>query len=151
MAINSSKVVLLTGAAGFVGFHVANALMAQGHTVVGVDCITDYYQVSLKRDRLALLGANKAFSFHELDIADHAALKAVGEARRPDVVIHLAAQAGVRYSLENPFAYGHSNLMGHLSVMELVRHLPNKLQHVLPQGRAKRGKRLVQQQHRPCP
>jgi len=121
-----ARTVLLTGAAGFVGFHVANALMAQGHAVVGVDCITDYYQVSLKRDRLALLGANKAFSFHELDIADHAALKAVGEARRPDVVIHLAAQAGVRYSLENPFAYGHSNLMGHLSVMELVRHLPNK-------------------------
>ena len=117
--------IFLTGAAGFIGFHVANALLDLGIAVTGVDNLNDYYTVALKRDRLALLAQREAFRFIELDIADHAALKAAAPA---DIgaVIHLAAQAGVRYSIENPFAYAQSNLVGHLSVLEMVRHHPNR-------------------------
>jgi UDP-glucuronate 4-epimerase len=117
--------VFLTGAAGFIGFHVANTLLDQGVAVTGVDNLNDYYPVQLKRDRLELLAKREDFRFTELDIADHAALKAAAPA---DIgaVIHLAAQAGVRYSIENPFAYAQSNLVGHLSVLELVRHHPNR-------------------------
>jgi UDP-glucuronate 4-epimerase len=117
--------VFLTGAAGFIGFHVANALLDQGVAVMGVDNLNDYYPIQLKRDRLELLAKREGFRFTELDIADHAALKAAAPA---DIgaVIHLAAQAGVRYSIENPFAYAQSNLVGHLSVLELVRHHPNR-------------------------
>lgn len=117
--------IFLTGAAGFIGFHVANALLDQGVAVTGVDNLNDYYPVALKRDRLALLAQRAGFRFIELDIADHAALKAAAPA---DIgaVIHLAAQAGVRYSIENPFAYAQSNLVGHLSVLEMVRHHPNR-------------------------
>ena len=126
VASESSRLVLITGAAGFIGFHVATELIRRGHTVVGVDSLTDYYPVALKHARLAQLAKLGGFTFHEVDIANHSALKAVPGASDADVVIHLAAQAGVRYSLENPFAYGHSNLMGHLSVLELVRHAPKK-------------------------
>ena len=117
--------IFLTGAAGFIGFHVANALLDLGIAVTGVDNLNDYYTVALKRDRLALLAQREGFRFSELDIADHAALKAAAPA---DIgaVIHLAAQAGVRYSIENPFAYAQSNLVGHLSVLEMVRHHPNR-------------------------
>jgi UDP-glucuronate 4-epimerase len=117
--------IFLTGAAGFIGFHVANALLDQGVAVTGVDNLNDYYTVALKRDRLALLAQRDGFRFIQLDIADHAALKAAAPA---DIgaVIHLAAQAGVRYSIENPFAYAQSNLVGHLSVLEMVRHHPNR-------------------------
>jgi UDP-glucuronate 4-epimerase len=117
--------IFLTGAAGFIGFHVANALLDQGVAVTGVDNLNDYYTVALKRDRLALLAQREGFRFIELDIADHVALKAAAPA---DIgaVIHLAAQAGVRYSIENPFAYAQSNLVGHLSVLEMVRHHPNR-------------------------
>jgi len=118
--------VLLTGAAGFIGFHVANNLLDKGIKVTGVDNLNSYYPVQLKQDRLALLSKREGFAFHQVDIADHDALKAAPGVNAADAVIHLAAQAGVRYSLENPFAYGQSNLMGHLSVLELVRHLPNK-------------------------
>jgi UDP-glucuronate 4-epimerase len=117
--------IFLTGVAGFIGFHVANALLDQGVAVTGVDNLNDYYPVALKRDRLALLGQREGFRFIELDIADHAALKAAAPADI-DAVIHLAAQAGVRYSIENPFAYAQSNLVGHLSVLEMVRHHPNR-------------------------
>jgi UDP-glucuronate 4-epimerase len=117
--------IFLTGVAGFIGFHVANALLDQGVAVTGVDNLNDYYPVALKRDRLALLAQRGGFRFIELDIADHAALKTAAPA---DIgaVIHLAAQAGVRYSIENPFAYAQSNLVGHLSVLEMVRHHPNR-------------------------
>jgi UDP-glucuronate 4-epimerase len=126
MSPGSSRTALLTGAAGFVGYHVAHALLDRGVDVVGVDSLTDYYPVSLKRDRLAKLNERKGFTFHQVDVADHAALKAVPGVAGADVVLHLAAQAGVRYSLENPFAYSHANLTGHLSVMELVRHHAKK-------------------------
>jgi UDP-glucuronate 4-epimerase len=126
MTTSRPQHVLLTGAAGFVGFHVANNLLDKGIRVTGVDNLNSYYPVQLKKDRLALLSKREGFSFLQVDIADHEALKAVPGVNDADAVIHLAAQAGVRYSLENPFAYGQSNLMGHLSVLELVRHHPRK-------------------------
>jgi UDP-glucuronate 4-epimerase len=110
--------VLVTGAAGFVGYHVCEALLARGIEVVGVDDCNPYYDVRLKRARLARLRG--AFTFHQLDIADHAAMLALGDG--VEVVVHLAAQAGVRYSLDHPFAYAASNLTGHLSILEMVRH-----------------------------
>jgi len=110
--------ILLTGAAGFIGFHVAQALLARGIEVVGVDDLNPYYDVRLKQARLARLG--RGFTFHQLDIADHEALMRLGEG--VEVVVHVAAQAGVRYSLEKPFAYASSNLTGHLSILELARH-----------------------------
>jgi len=118
--------VLLTGAAGFVGFHVAGNLLDKGIRVTGVDSLNSYYPVQLKKDRLAQLSRREGFAFHQVDIADHDALNAVPGVNTVDGVIHLAAQAGVRYSLDNPFAYGQSNLIGHLSVLEFVRHHPNK-------------------------
>jgi UDP-glucuronate 4-epimerase len=112
--------VLVTGAAGFIGFHVCQALLARGVEVVGVDNCNDYYDVRLKQARLALLAAQNRFTFHLTDIADHPAMLRLGDG--VEVVVHVAAQAGVRYSLEQPFAYAASNLTGHLSVLELVRH-----------------------------
>ncbi len=118
--------ILITGAAGFVGFHVANALLDKGIRVIGVDNLNSYYPVQLKQDRLQMLSMRKGFTFHQIDIADHEALKAGPGVQDADAIIHLAAQAGVRYSLDNPFAYGQSNLMGHLSILELARHAPKK-------------------------
>jgi UDP-glucuronate 4-epimerase len=112
--------VLVTGAAGFIGFYVAQALLARGVEVVGVDDCNAYYDVRLKQARLAELARQPRFTFHRLDIADHAALARLGEGA--EVVVHVAAQAGVRYSLEQPFAYAASNMTGHLSVLEMVRH-----------------------------
>jgi UDP-glucuronate 4-epimerase len=112
--------VLVTGAAGFIGFHVAQALLARGIEVIGVDDCNAYYDVRLKQARLALLAQDGRFTFEQRDIADHEALRRLGEGA--EVVVHVAAQAGVRYSLEQPFAYAASNLTGHLSVLELVRH-----------------------------
>jgi UDP-glucuronate 4-epimerase len=115
--------VLVTGAAGFIGYHVTEALLARGDTVVGVDNMNDYYDPALKRARLALLSARDGFSFHEMDIADEGAM--VDFARhipRVKSVVHLAAQAGVRYSLANPHAYVRANLVGHLNILELCRH-----------------------------
>jgi len=113
---------LVTGAAGFIGFHVAQRLLSQGESVVGVDNINDYYSVALKKDRLAQLAKHPGFTFHQVDLADFGALsdtlKPVGFRK----VIHLAAQAGVRYGMENPHAYVQSNLAGHLNMLELCRH-----------------------------
>ncbi|MHA7815662.1 MAG: NAD-dependent epimerase [Pseudohaliea sp.] len=120
--------ILVTGIAGFIGFHVARALLARGDRVIGVDNLNDYYDVQLKRDRLAALnpGAGEQLETVELDIADAAALRSLVADEGPDAVIHLAAQAGVRYSLENPHAYTHSNINGFLSVLEACRHHPVK-------------------------
>ncbi|MGY6629348.1 MAG: NAD-dependent epimerase/dehydratase family protein [Oceanicaulis sp.] len=111
--------LLVTGAAGFVGAYVCHALLDRGCEVVGLDNINSYYDPALKHARLDILKARKSFSFHARDIADPQALEGLGAF---DVIIHLAAQAGVRYSLEAPFAYLDSNLKGHLSVLEHVRH-----------------------------
>ncbi|HEV7690967.1 MAG TPA: NAD-dependent epimerase/dehydratase family protein [Hyphomonadaceae bacterium] len=121
-----AKRVLLTGAAGFVGSQTAHALLDRGCAVEGVDSLTPYYPVELKRARLAKLNGRPGFRFHNLDVASHESLRDLGTTFQPDVVIHLAAQAGVRYSIDNPFAYAHANLTGHLSVLEVVRHLDRK-------------------------
>jgi len=111
--------VLITGIAGFIGSHTARRLATEGVEVVGIDNLNPYYDVALKHARLATL--DNQIRFVEMDIADNERLIAFVQAEKPDVVLHLAAQAGVRYSLENPFAYAHSNLLGHLSVLEACR------------------------------
>ncbi len=117
---------LLTGAAGFIGFHTSKALIERGERVIGVDNLNDYYDVNLKHARLAKLEQLPEFCFHKLDIANKDAIFALCESL-PEIsgIIHLAAQAGVRYSLVNPFAYIQSNVFGHTVVMEAARKLPN--------------------------
>jgi UDP-glucuronate 4-epimerase len=117
--------VLVTGAAGFIGFHLIGRLLARGDTVVGIDNLNDYYSVRLKKDRLAQLTGNNRFSFHEVDFSDHAGLKAALGGEEIPNIVHLGAQAGVRYSLDHPFVYAQTNVIGHLSMMELARHMPN--------------------------
>ena len=115
--------IMVTGAAGFIGFHLSRALLARGEEVIGIDNLNDYYSVQLKQDRLAQLRQHANFSFAKCDLDDLEGLRAAAEAHGPvRQVVNLAAQAGGRYSLENPFAYAKSNLVGHLSVMELCRH-----------------------------
>jgi len=115
--------VLVTGAAGFIGSHVAQVLLARGEQVVGVDNLNDYYSVQLKRDRLARLQAQKDFLFVLADISDRDAFNAALKGLKIDRVVHLAAQAGVRYSIEHPFTYTQANVTGHLVVLEYCRHL----------------------------
>ncbi len=117
--------ILLTGAAGFIGMHVAEALLMRGESVIGVDNVNDYYDVALKEARLARLLGHEDFRLERLDIADEGALMPL--AAGVDRVIHLAAQAGVRYSLTNPGAYERANLAGHLNVLEFARSLGNGL------------------------
>jgi len=120
---------LVTGSAGFIGFHLAKRLLADGHVVFGVDGLTPYYDVKLKERRHALLAQSNRFTAHVTMLEDGQQLSAIFEAARPDVVMHLAAQAGVRYSLENPRAYIDSNLAGTFHVLELLRRRP--VQHFL--------------------
>ena len=115
-------VVLLTGVAGFIGSHVAEALLARGDQVIGLDNLNDYYSVKLKRDRLARLQGRNNFTFHKVDLARPDEVAETLGATEFDGIIHLAAQAGVRYSLEAPMAYVNSNLIGHMTMMELARH-----------------------------
>jgi UDP-glucuronate 4-epimerase len=113
---------LVTGAAGFIGYHVSERLMARGEQVIGLDNVNDYYDPKLKRDRLAELGRREGeFTFLEVDFADNQALTAATQGYGFDRIVHLGAQAGVRYSIENPHAYVHSNLVGHLNMLELAR------------------------------
>jgi UDP-glucuronate 4-epimerase len=114
--------ILVTGAAGFIGYHVAERLLARGDTVVGLDNLNAYYDVSLKEARLARLASRQGFRFAKLDLADRAGMAALFAAEHPRRVVHLAAQAGVRYSLENPHAYVDSNLWGFTNVLEGCRH-----------------------------
>ena len=114
--------ILVTGAAGFIGHAVAHRLLVRGERVIGVDIVNDYYDPALKEARLATFGGINNFSFERIDIADAAKMAALVRDNKIERVVHLAAQAGVRYSLENPFAYERSNLAGHLSVMEACRH-----------------------------
>ena len=113
---------LVTGAAGFIGFHLAKRLLADGQTVVGLDNVNDYYDVSLKQARLAILQREQNFRFVRADLADRPALEALFEKECPEIVIHLAAQAGVRYSITNPHAYVESNLAGFMNILEGCRH-----------------------------
>ena len=114
--------VLVTGAAGFIGFHVARRLLSDGRTVVGIDNINDYYDPRLKEARLDLLKADPKFTFAKLDLADRAATKSLFERHRFPTVVHLAAQAGVRYSIQNPHAYIDANIEGFINVLEGCRH-----------------------------
>ncbi len=115
--------VLITGAAGFIGMHSSLRLLARGEAVVGIDNLNDYYPVQLKRDRIATVqAAGGDYRFIPCDFADHEALDAALGGMSFDRIIHLGAQAGVRYSIENPRAYAQSNLLGHLNMLELARH-----------------------------
>lgn len=114
--------VIVTGAAGFIGMHVAERLLDRGETVVGVDVFNAYYDPRLKEARAARLEGRAGFRMVRADIAEHEAMRALVADSGADRVVHLAAQAGVRYSLENPFAYERSNLAGHLSILEACRH-----------------------------
>ena len=120
--------ILVTGAAGFIGMHTAAKLLDRGDTVVGFDNLNDYYQVQLKRDRLATLNGRDGFSFVESGLEDSQSINDLFAEQQFDTVIHLAAQAGVRYSLENPQAYVDSNLVGFVNILEACRH--NKVQHL---------------------
>lgn len=114
--------IIVTGAAGFIGYSVAKALLARGEAVVGIDNLNDYYDVSLKKARLAQLAALPGFIFRRMDIADPGAMLALaGEFPGVTHIVHLAAQAGVRYSLQNPYAYVSSNVMGQVVMLELAR------------------------------
>jgi UDP-glucuronate 4-epimerase len=112
---------LVTGTAGFIGFHLARRLIADGHFVNGLDGMTPYYDVRLKQVRHALLARSNAFRAHVAMLEDEAALQEIAAAEKPDVIVHLAAQAGVRYSLENPRAYVDANLVGTFNVMEAAK------------------------------
>jgi UDP-glucuronate 4-epimerase len=123
--------ILLTGAAGFIGFHVANALLQRGETVVGIDNLNPYYDVRLKQARLDLLLKQPGFCFQVTDLADRAGMTTLTEAH-PDItaIVHLAAQAGVRHSMKDPYSYVASNVLGHLAVLELARNL-KRLDHLV--------------------
>ena len=114
--------IIVTGAAGFIGYHLSERLLARGEQVIGVDNVNDYYSVELKRRRLAELSRHDGFDLVEVDFADNQALLRALDGRDFDRIVHLGAQAGVRYSIENPHAYVHSNLVGHLNILELARH-----------------------------
>lgn len=142
--MNSKQKILVTGAAGFIGFHVTKALLERGDEVVGLDNINDYYDINLKYDRLNELGINRdticdntpahsdkysSFQFAKQDIVDLKTLEKLFVVQKFDKVIHLAAQAGVRYSIENPHAYVQSNLVGFVNILECCRH--NKIKHLV--------------------
>ena len=121
--------ILVTGAAGFIGYHLAQRLLSQGQQVYGIDNLNDYYDVNLKKARLAQLQSHSEFTFQQLDLSDRADISQLFQNQKIDRVVHLAAQAGVRYSLDNPHAYADSNLMGFLNILEGCRH--SKIEHLV--------------------
>lgn len=121
--------ILITGAAGFIGFHLCRRLLSDGWAITGMDNLNDYYDPALKQARLALLKEFPAFSFHRLDLADREGMRLLFAETKPEIVVHLAAQAGVRYSVENPHVYIESNVMGFLNILEGCRHY--KVKHLV--------------------
>ena len=121
--------ILVTGAAGFIGSTTAKKLLERGDTVVGLDNFNDYYDVSLKEARAAILDDFDKFSMHRIDLADRASMDALFANEKFDKVVHLAAQAGVRYSIENPHSYIDSNIVGTLHILEGCRH--NNVEHLV--------------------
>lgn len=127
--LDTKKKILVTGAAGFIGFHLSKKLLEQGVRVVGYDNINDYYDVSLKYARLDILGKYENFTFVKGDLADKSIVDKLFEENKFDIVVNLAAQAGVRYSIENPQAYIDSNIIGFFNILEACRH--NPVEHLL--------------------
>jgi UDP-glucuronate 4-epimerase len=123
------KKILLTGASGFIGFHLAGLLCRNGFQVIGIDNLNDYYDVNLKKSRLNVLEKNQQFSFEQIDLIDKRAIDSLFEKEQFSTVINLAAQAGVRYSITNPYAYLESNVHGFLNILEASRH--NKIDHLI--------------------
>ena len=117
---------LVTGAAGFIGYYLSKKLLDEKHQVIGIDNLNDYYDVNLKQTRLSLLEKNEDFTFHKIDISNKASLESLFKQYTFDYVINLAAQAGVRYSIENPDAYIQSNMIGFYNILEMCRHHPVK-------------------------
>ena len=113
--------ILVTGVAGFIGFHLANQLLKKGNDVLGIDNLSKYYDVNLKKNRLKILDTFKKFNFDNIDISDYKKLKKCFKENDVSIVCHLAAQAGVRYSLNNPMEYINANLVGHANVLENCR------------------------------
>ncbi len=137
--------VLVTGAAGFIGFHLSKRLLEEGCQVLGVDSLNDYYDVNLKKDRLGHLPQTSQFLFEHLDLADGDNLRSCVTSFNPEAVVNLAAQAGVRYSLENPLAYVNSNLVGFVNLMEACVRIAG-LHHFVfgPSGLSVRGDQEIQ-------
>ena len=127
--LNTSKAYLITGAAGFIGYFLSKRLLEQGCRVIGIDNINNYYDPKLKESRLEILNKYENFSFHKVDLKDKASLDNTFETYKPTHVINLAAQAGVRYSIENPYAYVDSNLIGFMNILEACRNFP--VEHLL--------------------
>lgn len=121
--------ILVTGVAGFIGMHLSKLLLAEGNNVIGYDKLNNYYDVQLKKSRIEILNSFDSFVFFEEDLADRKALKRCFDSEKIDVVVNLAAQAGVRYSLENPHAYVDSNLLGFVNILEACRH--NNVKHLI--------------------
>ena len=126
---NNAKKVLITGAAGFIGFHLAKRLLTMGATILGLDNLNDYYDVSLKESRLDILHQFPGFTFVKGDLADEKAVNGIFESFQPDIVVNLAAQAGVRYSIDHPRSYIDSNIIGFFNILEACRH--HKVDHLL--------------------
>lgn len=129
LPFDATKKVLITGAAGFIGFHLSKRLLGLGATVIGFDNVNDYYDVRLKESRLEILRQYPAFTFIKGDLADEAAVTALFEQYQPDIVVNLAAQAGVRYSIDHPRSYIDSNIIGFFNILEACRH--HEVEHLL--------------------
>ena len=114
--------ILITGSSGFIGFHLSNLLLSKDFQVVGIDNMNDYYDVQLKKSRLSILEKKENFSFHQIDLVDRDKINELFEKEKFDYVINLAAQAGVRYSIENPHAYIQSNVVGFMNILEACRN-----------------------------
>lgn len=127
--LDNKKTYLITGAAGFIGFHLSKRLLKEGCTVIGLDNLNDYYDVNLKKSRLEILKKNDKFSFEHANLQDKKAIDKVFEENKIDIVVNLAAQAGVRYSLKNPYTYIESNIMGFMNILEACRH--NRVEHLV--------------------
>lgn len=119
---SAASTVLVTGAAGFIGYHLTTRLLADGYTVVGIDNLNSYYPIKLKEARLQQIGNPSNFRFYQADLVDYVMLNSIFEQQRPRIVVNLAAQAGVRYSIDNPSVYIQSNLVGFANVLEACRH-----------------------------
>jgi len=124
--VRMNKKIIITGSAGFIGFHLSNLLLDKGYNVIGIDNMNNYYDIQLKEDRLAILKEQDKFKFYKADLKDKSVIDKIFLENKTDYVINLAAQAGVRYSIENPYAYVDSNLVGFINILEACRHYPVK-------------------------